>query len=109
MLRLKDIARIELGALNYDASNTLDGQPTIGMAVFLQPGANALEVADAVRDAHGRAASRLSREGVDYAIPFDTTRFVDASIKEVINTMFEAAAAGARWSCSCSCRAGARR
>ena len=46
-LRLKDIARIELGALNYDTSNTLDGKPTIGMATFLQPGANALEVAAA--------------------------------------------------------------
>jgi tetratricopeptide (TPR) repeat protein len=49
ILRLKDIARIELGALNYDTSNTLDGQPTIGMATYLQPGANALEVADLVR------------------------------------------------------------
>src|SRR5687767_6822322 len=50
ILRLKDIARVELGALNYDASNTLDGQPTIGMGVYLQPGANALEVADRVRN-----------------------------------------------------------
>src|SRR5882672_5049302 len=49
VLKLKDIARIELGALNYDTSNTLDGQPTIGMATYLQPGANALEVADLVR------------------------------------------------------------
>src|SRR6476659_8012874 len=49
VLRLKDIARIELGALNYDTSNTLDGQQTIGMATYLQPGANALEVADLVR------------------------------------------------------------
>ena len=45
MLRLKDVARVELGAQNYDTSNTLDGKPTIGMAIFLQPGANALEVA----------------------------------------------------------------
>src|SRR6185295_1870820 len=50
VLKLKDIARIELGALNYDTSNTLDGQPTIGMATYLQPGANALEVAGLVRD-----------------------------------------------------------
>src|SRR5437868_928139 len=46
VLRIKDIGRIELGALNYDTSNTLDGKPTIGMATFLQPGANALEVAE---------------------------------------------------------------
>src|SRR5438876_4393446 len=90
VLRLKDIARLELGALNYDTSNTLDGQPTIGMATFLQPGANALEVADLVR-ARMKELRPSFPEGVDYAIPFDTTRFVDASIKEVNTTIFEAA------------------
>jgi HAE1 family hydrophobic/amphiphilic exporter-1/multidrug efflux pump len=90
VLRLKDIARLELGALNYDTSNTLDGQPTIGMATFLQPGANALEVADLVR-AKMQELRPGFPEGVDYAIPFDTTRFVDASIKEVNTTIFEAA------------------
>ena len=90
LLRLKDIARIELGALNYDTSNTLDGQPAIGMAVYLQPGANALEVADLVR-ARMQELKATFPEGVDYTIPFDTTRFVDASIKEVNKTMFEAA------------------
>src|SRR5207247_2323613 len=49
VLRLKDIARIEMGALNYDTYNTLDGKATIGMATYLQPGANALEVAQLVR------------------------------------------------------------
>jgi hydrophobe/amphiphile efflux-1 (HAE1) family protein len=90
VLRLKDIARIELGALNYDTSNTLDGQPTIGMATFLQPGANALEVADLVRERMKELRPGFP-EGVEYAIPFDTTRFVDASIKEVNTTIFEAA------------------
>jgi len=90
ILRLKDIARVELGALNYDTSNTLDGQPTIGMATYLQPGANALEVADLVR-ARMKQLRPAFPEGVDYAIPFDTTRFVDASIKEVNKTIFEAA------------------
>src|SRR3981189_3587506 len=90
VLRLKDIARLELGALNYDTSNTLDGQPTIGMATFLQPGANALEVADLVR-AKMRELRPGFPQGVDYAIPFDTTRFVEASIKEVNTTIFEAA------------------
>jgi len=90
VLRLKDIARLELGALNYDTSNTLDGQPTIGMATYLQPGANALEVADLVR-AKMKELRPGFPEGVDYAIPFDTTRFVDASIKEVNTTIFEAA------------------
>ena len=91
ILRLKDLARVELGALNYDASNTLDGQPTIGMGVYLQPGANALEVADRVRNRMKELRPAFPG-GVDYAIPFDTTRFVDASIKEVTTTMFEAAA-----------------
>jgi multidrug efflux pump len=90
VLRLKDFARIELGALNYDTSNTLDGQPTIGMATYLQPGANALEVAELVR-ARMRDLKPAFPDGVDYAIPFDTTRFVDASIKEVNTTIFEAA------------------
>jgi hydrophobe/amphiphile efflux-1 (HAE1) family protein len=90
ILRLKDVARIELGALNYDTSNTLDGQPTIGMATYLQPGANALEVADLVR-ARMQELKPGFPQGVDYAIPFDTTRFVDASIKEVNKTIFEAA------------------
>jgi multidrug efflux pump len=90
VLRLKDIARIELGALNYDTSNTLDGAQTIGMATYLQPGANALEVADLVR-ARMKELKAGFPEGVDYTIPFDTTRFVDASIKEVNTTIYEAA------------------
>ena len=90
VLRLKDIARVELGALNYDTSNTIDGKPAIGMACFLQPGANALEVAQAVRKRMAELKAGFP-QGVDYAIPFDTTRFVDASIKEVIKTIFEAA------------------
>jgi hydrophobe/amphiphile efflux-1 (HAE1) family protein len=90
VLKIKDIARVELGALNYDTYNTLDGKPTIGMATFLQPGANALEVAQRVRD-RMKELQPAFPEGVDYVIPFDTTRFVDASIKEVIITIFEAA------------------
>jgi hydrophobe/amphiphile efflux-1 (HAE1) family protein len=90
VLKLKDIARIELGALNYDTSNTLDGQPTIGMATYLQPGANALEVAGLVRDKMKELRPAFPQD-VEYSIPFDTTRFVDASIKEVNTTIFEAA------------------
>jgi hydrophobe/amphiphile efflux-1 (HAE1) family protein len=90
ILRLKDIARIELGALNYDTSNTLDGKPTIGLATYLQPGANALEVARTIR-ARMQELRPAFPQGVDYTIPFDTTRFVDASIREVNLTIFEAA------------------
>ncbi|HET7669903.1 MAG TPA: efflux RND transporter permease subunit, partial [Burkholderiales bacterium] len=90
VLRLKDIARIELGALNYDTSNQLNGQPTIGMGTYLQPGANALQVADLIR-ARMQELKPTFPDGVDYAIPFDTTRFVEASIREVNTTIFEAA------------------
>ena len=89
-LRIKDVARIELGAANYDAANTLDGKTTIGAAVFLQSGANALEVAAAVRAKMAELKKKFP-EGVDYLIPFDTTRFVEASIHEVIVTIFIAA------------------
>jgi hydrophobe/amphiphile efflux-1 (HAE1) family protein len=90
VLKLKDIARVELGALNYDTYNTLDGRPAIGMATFLQPGANALEVAQSVRKRMAELKPGFP-QGVDYLIPFDTTRFVEASIKEVNTTIYEAA------------------
>ncbi|MCL4183579.1 MAG: multidrug efflux RND transporter permease subunit [Burkholderiaceae bacterium] len=91
VLRLKDIARIELGALSYDAFNTLDGKPTIGTAVFLQSGANALDVAQAVK-ARMTELRRNFPEGLDFIVPFDTTRFVESSISEVVKTILEAAA-----------------
>src|SRR5438552_7834929 len=90
VLRVKDIARIELGAVSYDAYTTVDGRPTIGTAVFLQSGANALNVANSVRKTMDEIAKGFPA-GVSYLIPFDTTRFVQASIKEVIHTLFIAA------------------
>ncbi len=90
VLRLKDIARLELGAANYDTFNTLDGKPTIGVATYLQPGSNALEVAKAVKKRMTELKANFP-EDVDYVIPFDTTRFVDASIKKVVKTILEAA------------------
>ena len=90
VLRLKDVARIELGAYSYDQSVTLDGQPTIGMGVFLQTGANALEVSAATTVRLNELKKKFP-EGMDYIIPFDTTRFVSASISEVTKTLAEAA------------------
>lgn len=89
VLRLKDIARIELGAYSYDQRVTLDGQPTIAMGVFLQTGANALEVADLVKAKMVELKTKFP-EAMDYVIPFDTTRFVSASIHEVVHTLVEA-------------------
>ena len=89
VLRLKDIARIELGAYSYDQSVTLDGNPTIAMGVFLQTDANALEVAENVRNKMDELKKKFP-EGMGYVIPFDTTRFVSASINEVVKTLIEA-------------------
>jgi len=90
LLRVKDIARIELGAYSYDQRVTLDGQPTIAMGVFLQTGANALEVAEEVRQKMAELKQLRFPDGMDYVIPFDTTRFVSASINEVVHTLIEA-------------------
>ncbi|MGE5526360.1 MAG: efflux RND transporter permease subunit, partial [Rhodospirillaceae bacterium] len=89
-LKLKDVARIELGAQTYDSYSTVDGVPAVGMAVFLQTGANALNVSAAVKS-RMQEMSRAFPEDVQYLIPFDTTRVVDASIKEVMMTIGEAA------------------
>lgn len=89
LLRLRDIARIELGAYNYDQRVTLDGQPTIAMGIFLQTGANALETAASIRTKMDELKLRFP-EGMDYVIPYDTTYFVSASIKEVVHTLAEA-------------------
>src|SRR5690606_34076274 len=90
VLRIKDVARVELGAQTYDTATTVDGKPAAGMAVFLQAGANALEVAAAVKARMVELQSAFP-PGVDYLIPFDTTRVVEASINEVVVTLAEAA------------------
>ena len=89
VLRLKDVARIELGAYSYEQRVTLDGQPTIAMGVFLQTGANALEVADLVQ-AKMQELQKKFPQGMGYVVPVDSTRFVTASIKEVKSTLIEA-------------------
>lgn len=89
VLRLKDVARIELGAYSYDQTVSLNGEPTIGMGVFLQTGANALEVAERVRTRMDELKDKFP-QGMGYVIPFDTTRFVSASINEVVHTLIEA-------------------
>jgi hydrophobe/amphiphile efflux-1 (HAE1) family protein len=91
VLKLKDVARIELGAQNYDASSTINGQPAMPLGVFLQSGANALDVAKAVKAKMTELKRERFPNDVDYSIPYDTTRFVSASIKEVVHTILEAA------------------
>ena len=88
-LYLKDVARIELGAQSYDVRTTLNGQPGAGIPIFLQPGANALETANALV-ARMDELKAYFPEGMDYVVPYDTSKFVKASIWEVVKTLGEA-------------------
>lgn len=88
-LLLKDLARIELGAEDYSVNAFYNGRPAVAFGLFLQPGANALNVAEGV----AKKMEELSQsfpEGLQYAIPYDTTSFVNVSVKEVIKTFIEA-------------------
>ena len=89
MLRLKDVARIELGAQDYSVSSKFNGEDAVAMAVYLQPGANALETANLVK-AKMQELSKNFPQGITYEIPYDTTIFVNVSINEVVHTFFEA-------------------
>ncbi|WGD30209.1 efflux RND transporter permease subunit [Ancylobacter sp. WKF20] len=89
VVRLRDVARIELGAADYALRSLLDNKAAVGIGVFQAPGSNALEIADNVRATMDEVKKTMP-EGVDYAIVYDTTRFVDASIEAVIHTLFEA-------------------
>jgi HAE1 family hydrophobic/amphiphilic exporter-1 len=89
ILRVRDVARVELGAQSYNWFVELNGAPSIAMGIYQLPGANALDVADGVRAAMDRLAERFP-EGLQYTIAYDTTKFITASIKEVITTLFVA-------------------
>jgi HAE1 family hydrophobic/amphiphilic exporter-1 len=88
--RLRDVARVELGAQTYSQVFTLDGKPAAGLAIYQAPGANALEVADQVK-AKMAELKREFPQALVADIPFDTTTFVTQSIHEVYKTLFEAA------------------
>ena len=89
LLRLKDVARVELGGKDYSFIGKYNGRPATLMGVFLQPGANQIEVGEAVRAKLGELSQRFPA-GFTYAIPFDTTMFVEVSIREVVKTLLEA-------------------
>jgi len=91
VVRLRDIARIELGAQNYNASCSFDGRPSVGLSVYQRPDTNALEVADAVRKKMEELKTRFP-SGLDYAIGYDTTPFIRESVQDVVITMLEAVA-----------------
>ena len=87
MIRVKDIARVELGAKVYNSTSQTAGKDSTAIGVFLQPGANALETAQRIKDRLGELEKAFP-PGLVYEIPFDTTIFVKASIDEVIKTLF---------------------
>ncbi len=88
-VRLRDVARVELGAENYTARSELNGQPAAGLAVQLAPDANALDTADAVKQRMAELESGFP-EGVSWTVPFDSTPFISASIQQVLVTLGQA-------------------
>jgi multidrug efflux pump len=86
---LKDVSRAELGAKNQDQSLTLDGKPSVGLAIFQLPGSNALDTADRVK-AKMRELEKRFPPGLKYTIAYDTTPFVRESVAEVFHTLRDA-------------------
>ena len=89
IVRLKDVASVDLGSQSYDVSSNMNGLPTSYIAVYQQAGANALDVAKNVRKTLEQLKANFP-EGLDYKVAIDTTEFVRISIDEVIKTLFEA-------------------
>jgi HAE1 family hydrophobic/amphiphilic exporter-1 len=89
IVRIRDIGRVELGAVNYNTLSKFSGAPSAAIAIYLTPDANALAVAASVRKTVARMAKTFPPD-IAYAIPFDTTVFVSASIHEVYKTLYEA-------------------
>ncbi|MBB3643073.1 MULTISPECIES: efflux RND transporter permease subunit [Variovorax] len=90
-VRLKDVARVELGGQSYATSARLNGVPAVGVGVQPTPNGNALQSAKAIR-AKMAELERYFPQGVKWAIPYDSSRFVQISISEVVKTLLEAVA-----------------
>ncbi len=88
-VRIRDVARVEIGAENYGATARFNGQPAGGMGIKLAPDANALDTAEAIR-AKLEEMRPYFPEGVDYVVAYDSTPFVRISIQEVVKTLAEA-------------------
>ncbi|NBJ12839.1 efflux RND transporter permease subunit [Microvirga arsenatis] len=87
--RLRDIARIELGAADYALRSLLNNKPAVAIPILQAPGSNAIEIADKVRAEMADIKANMP-EGIDFQIVYDTTQFVRASIDAVVNTLLEA-------------------
>jgi multidrug efflux pump len=91
VVRLKDIARIELGASEYALRALLDNKSAVAIGIFQAPGSNAIAISDNIRKAMAEMKANMP-EGVDYSIVYDPTQFVRASIEAVVHTLLEAVA-----------------
>jgi len=89
--RLRDIARVELGASEYALRSLLDNKPAVAIGIFAAPGSNAIQISDNVRRTMAEIKKNMP-EDVDYQIVYDPTQFVRASIKAVVRTLLEATA-----------------
>jgi HAE1 family hydrophobic/amphiphilic exporter-1 len=90
VVRVKDLARVELGAKTYDLFGQKNGKPAACMCIYLLPGANALKTADLVNAKMAELAKSFPQD-FTYQVPVDTTRFVNAAIHQVYETLIEAA------------------
>ncbi len=89
VVRLRDVSRSELGSKNQDTRCTLDGKPSVGLAIYQLPGSNALETAENIRRRMKQLAVRFPR-GLRYDIVYDTTPFIEESVAEVFHTLRDA-------------------
>ncbi len=89
--RLRDVARVELGALDYSTNGFLDGKPAVVLVVSQTPGANALSVANSVQDSMAELSKGFPK-GIEYKIAYNPTEFIQHSVDELIKTIFEAVA-----------------
>src|ERR1700682_2291014 len=89
VLRIKDVARVEIGAQNMDSESRIDGNPGVPIGIYLAPGANAVTTANAVQATLRKLSERFP-PGLTYLVQYDSTTFVSDTIKEVLKTLGEA-------------------
>src|SRR6185295_6898954 len=86
VVRVKDVARVELGSQDYSVTGHLDGNPSAVISVYQLPGSNAVDTAEGVRKLFSEARQRFPND-MDFSIPVDTTRAVHEGIKEIVETL----------------------
>jgi multidrug efflux pump len=89
LVHMRDVANIELGAQSYDQTCTMDGKASVALSIYQLPGSNALQVSGRVKDRMKELKEHFP-PGIDYSIVYDTTPFINESITEVFETLFDA-------------------